>query len=155
MRIQRKHSWLGAGLGVALAAAGAGWFFWQSPAGADPGNPAQVALGRGVYDRHCAACHGDRLQGEPDWQRRKANGRLPAPPHDASGHTWHHADGQLFGIVKNGLGPYVPAEYESDMQGFGSVLSDAEIWAVLAYIKSSWPEDIRERQRQFSARAAE
>jgi mono/diheme cytochrome c family protein len=36
------------------------------------------------------------------------------------------------------------------MPGFGSTLTDEEIWAVLAYIKSGWPGPIRERQREFS-----
>jgi len=57
---------------------------------------------------------------------------LPAPPHDASGHTWHHPDSDLFGITKHGLGPYAPAGYQSDMPAFGGTLSDEEIAAVLA-----------------------
>ncbi len=40
------------------------------------------------------------------------------------------------------------------MTGFGEVLSDTEIRAVLAYIKSRWPETIRRRQAEISARAA-
>jgi mono/diheme cytochrome c family protein len=88
---------------------------------------------------HCAACHGVKLEGQPDWRRRLPNGRLPAPPHDESGHTWHHPDSVLFGITKNGLlPPYAPTGYESDMPAFGDKLADEEIWAVLAYIKSRW-----------------
>ncbi len=121
---------------------------------ADPADAQQVALGRRVYAAHCAACHGDRLQGQPDWQTRKADGRLPAPPHDASGHTWHHADRALFDITKHGLAPFVPRGYRTDMPAYESVLSDAEIWAVLAFIKSSWPPEIRERQAAISARTA-
>lgn len=34
--------------------------------------------------------------------------------------------------------PYAPADYASDMPAFGGRLSDEEIWAVLAYIKSHW-----------------
>jgi len=98
-----------------------------------------VALGANVYAQHCAACHGAKLEGQPDWRRRLPNGRLPAPPHDESGHTWHHSDDVLFGITKHGLvPPYAPPNYESDMPAFGGKLSDAEIWAALAYIKSHW-----------------
>jgi mono/diheme cytochrome c family protein len=98
-----------------------------------------VALGAKVYAQHCAACHGARLEGQPEWRRRLPNGRMPAPPHDESGHTWHHSNDVLFGITKRGLvPPYAPPNYESDMPAFTGKLSDDEIWAVLAFIKSHW-----------------
>ena len=106
---------------------------------ADPGDAAQVARGAKAYAEQCAACHGAKLEGQPDWRRRLANGRLPAPPHDESGHTWHHPDHVLFAITKNGLvPPYAPKDYESDMPAFGGKLPDRDIWAALAYIKSHW-----------------
>ena len=70
---------------------------------------------------------------------RKADGKLPAPPHDATGHTWHHSDRQLFQIVKDGLASIVPG-YETDMPAFADTLTDDEIRAALDYIKSTWPE---------------
>lgn len=106
----------------------------------------QIELGQEVYAANCASCHGANLEGQPDWRRRKANGRMPAPPHDASGHTWHHADRPLFTITKLGVGAVVPG-YESDMPAFEGILSDDEIAAVLAFIKSTWPE----RERGFQA----
>lgn len=110
---------------------------------ADPRDSAKVALGQKVYAEHCAACHGAKLEGQPEWQRRLPTGRLPAPPHDETGHTWHHADHVLFGITKNGLvAPYAPRGYESDMPAFGGKLPDNEIWAVLAFIKSRWPREV-------------
>jgi mono/diheme cytochrome c family protein len=123
---------------------------WLSPASTaiDPSNPAQVALGRRLYGEQCARCHGANLEGQPDWQSRRPDGRLPAPPHDASGHTWHHPDGVLFRITRDGTAAVVGGGYESDMPGFGDVLPDAEIRAVLAFIKSTWPE--RERGFQES-----
>ena len=75
----------------------------QSPA--DPNNATQVALGKSVYDGRCASCHGARLEGQPNWQEKLPSGRMPAPPHDASGHTWHHPDSMLFGMTKLGLIP--------------------------------------------------
>lgn len=122
------------------------------PSPADPDNVAQVALGKSVYERTCAYCHGTRLEGQPNWQEKLPSGRMPAPPHDASGHTWHHPDSVLFGITKHGLvpGKYAPPGYQSDMSAFTGVLSDEEIWAVLAYIKSSWPADIRKAQREMT-----
>lgn len=120
---------------------------------ADPENSQQVARGKPVYDRHCASCHGAKLEGQPNWQDKLPTGRMPAPPHDASGHTWHHPDEVLFGITKHGLvpGKYAPPSYRSDMPGFGGPLSDEEIWAVLAYIKSSWPLEIRMAQQEVTA----
>jgi mono/diheme cytochrome c family protein len=109
-----------------------------------------VAAGEAVYVRHCAACHGAHLEGQPNWRRRLPNGRLPAPPHDASGHSWHHPDTLLFGIVKNGLvPPYAPAGYASDMPAFGGVLSDGQIRAVLAYIQSRWPKQVMEARAEM------
>jgi len=100
----------------------------------------QLLRGHAIYEQHCAACHGQKLEGQPDWRTRRPDGRLPAPPHDDSGHTWHHPDAVLFGIVKHGLvPPYAPAGYKSDMPGFASVLRDEDIAAVLAYIESKWP----------------
>jgi mono/diheme cytochrome c family protein len=121
---------------------------------ADPGNAARVALGERVYAQHCAACHGAKLEGQPDWRKRLANGRLPAPPHDETGHTWHHADRVLFGITRNGLvPPNAPPNYESDMPAFAGKLSDDEIWAVLAYIKSRWTSrEVSQARAQMGAR---
>ena len=95
--------------------------------------------GRQIYFDNCASCHGESLEGQENWRERNSNGRMPAPPHDASGHTWHHSDAQLFRIVKEGLGAILPG-YASDMPAFKDALSDAEIKAVLGYIKSTWPE---------------
>jgi mono/diheme cytochrome c family protein len=120
--------------------------------GADPTDARLVALGEEVYRDHCASCHGAGLQGQPDWQTRKPDGRLPAPPHDETGHTWHHPDEVLFHLTRDGPSAMVPG-YESDMPGFADVLTDKEIWAVLAYIKSRWPDDIRARHAEIERRS--
>ena len=112
--------------------------------------PPNLAVGKSAYDLHCAACHGAKLQGQPDWQRKLPNGRFPAPPHDDSGHTWHHPDDVLFGITKRGLvPPYAPPGYESDMPAFAGKLSDDEIRAVLAYIGSHWSADVRKLRAEM------
>ena len=120
---------------------------------ADPWNTAKVALGQKLYVQHCAACHGAQLEGQPNWRRRLPSGRLPAPPHDESGHTWHHPDQALFEITKHGVvWPHAPKDYESDMPAFGDKLSDEEIWAVLAYIKSHWKSSDVLKARQEMTR---
>ena len=118
---------------------------------ADAENAETIALGRTIYETQCAACHGAQLEGQPDWQMPLPSGRLPAPPHDATGHTWHHPDDILFRIVKEGTAAIVGGGYESDMPGSADVLSDAEIRAVLAYIKSTWPERERSYQEKITA----
>jgi mono/diheme cytochrome c family protein len=106
---------------------------------ADPSNAEQVAMGQQVYASFCAGCHGANLEGQPDWQKRLPLGNFPAPPHDESGHTWHHADQWLFDIVKDGGQRFAPAQYRSAMPAYKGMLTDDEIWAVLAFIKSRWP----------------
>ena len=124
---------------LALNAAAALLAGCGEPPKADPRDAAKVALGAKVYVQHCAACHGAKLEGQPNWRSPLPNGRMPAPPHDESGHTWHHTDAVLFGITKHGLTPsYAPPGYQSDMPGFGDRLSDDEIWAALSFIQSHW-----------------
>jgi mono/diheme cytochrome c family protein len=117
---------------------------------ADPDNTEHVALGQQVYASFCAGCHGANLEGQPNWQQRLPLGNLPAPPHDETGHTWHHADQWLFEIVKYGGRHYAPPRYRSAMPAYQDTLSDAEIWAVLAFLKSRWPAAIRARQEQLN-----
>lgn len=105
---------------------------------ADASDATKVALGAKIYAQNCASCHGANLEGQPNWRRRLPSGRMPAPPHDESGHTWHHPDDVLFGITKYGVARYAPPGYQSDMPAFAAKLSDEEIWAVLAFIKSRW-----------------
>ena len=54
---------------------------------------ADIAQGEDLYREYCAACHGADLEGQPDWRSAGPDGVLPAPPHDETGHTWHHPDG--------------------------------------------------------------
>ncbi len=112
----------------------------------------RIALGKVLYGEHCASCHGKNLEGQPNWKVAKPDGRLFAPPHDATGHTWHHPDEQLFEITKKGTEAVVGGTYESDMIGFANVLNDDEIRAVLTYIESTWPEPIRKRRERMRKR---
>ena len=105
--------------------------------------------GRTLYEQHCASCHGVDLDGQPDWQSPNPDGTYPAPPHSAEGHTWHHADAMLFDYVKQGgqavLGD-MGVPFQSGMPAFADVLSDAEIEAILGYIRSTWPQNIQAAQ---------
>ena len=141
---------------LALAAIAAGYLgvggFKTAVTFADAGNVELVALGQEIYTAECAACHGVRLEGQPNWRSRLANGSLPAPPHDETGHTWHHPDQFLFDITKHGGAKNASAGFVSGMPAFGGKLADRHIWAALAYIKSRWPEPVRQRQTMISER---
>jgi mono/diheme cytochrome c family protein len=115
-----------------------------------PREAAAIAKGEKLYAQHCASCHGAKLEGQPDWRRRLPSGRMPAPPHDATGHTWHHPVRVLFEITKYGVvPPNAPVGYQSDMPAFGGTLSDEEIRATLAFIESRWPPQLLEARAEM------
>lgn len=141
--------------GLAIVGSAALWMRPTASSAVDlrPDDATLVTLGGMVYANQCASCHGADLEGEPNWRERGADGRLPAPPHDETGHTWHHPDEVLFNLTKHGM----PIEigngepYYSNMPAYETVLSDEEIVAVLSYIKSRWPADIRARHDELNA----
>jgi mono/diheme cytochrome c family protein len=141
-----RFAWILIGLVAAIVVA-AGWWWLGREFRIDPQDRALVASGQAIYEQHCASCHGSDFKGQPDWKSRDERGRLPAPPHDETGHTWHHDDLILFEVTKFGVGKHAPPGYQSDMPIFGDRLSDDEIVAVLAYIKSRWPETIHLKRR--------
>lgn len=145
---------IGAALGLGLASVAPAW---AEQAGFLPyTNLGVIAEGQVIYAENCAACHGAQLEGEPNWRERDAEGYLPAPPHDPSGHTWHHPDAQLFMITKYGTEEMVGNGYQSRMGAYEEVLSDEEIVKVLAFIKSTWPRQTIEmhNERNAAAKAA-
>ena len=114
----------------------------------DQGQP--VDLGSEIYQQDCATCHGARGEVQPDWRSKGLDGRYPAPPHDSTGHTWHHGDGLLFGIMKNGGTSLNIPNFESGMPSFAQKLNDKEIQAVITHLKTIWGTDEREFQRKAS-----
>ncbi len=123
------------------------------PSSLTPLDPDQVALGERVYDEHCAECHGQNLEGEEGWQAPNEDNSFRSPPHDATGHTWHHSDAILVEAIRLG-GTRLPADIggTSDMPAFAGILTEDEISAVLAYVKSTWPDDIRAIQWDMTVR---
>jgi mono/diheme cytochrome c family protein len=110
-----------------------------------------IANGEVLYAEQCAACHGANLEGQPNWSTPDENGVLPAPPHDETGHTWHHDNVLLFDYTKLG-GQRALAErgisgFNSGLPSFSGIISDEEIWDILAYIQSTWPERVQDVQR--------
>ena len=142
---------------VVMAGAAALSFGWVTSAPAQtvltPSDPDVVALGQSIYSENCASCHGVNLEGQPNWRSPGQDGQLPAPPHDATGHTWHHDEDTLFRLTKYGTGALIgDPNYESNMPIYGGLLTDDEIIAALSYIKSTWPQEIRESHDEMENR---
>ena len=114
----------------------------ETPIVLDYLQPVTVQLGSVLYAEQCASCHGKNLEGQTDWYKRDQDGYLPAPPHDETGHTWHHSDQDLFEMTKYGVGTFAGEGYKTRMPIYQDTLSDREILAVLSFIKSSWPTEV-------------
>lgn len=119
--------------------------------------PEVITLGETVYAQECASCHGANLEGEPNWKEQNADGTFRAPPHDESGHTWHHGDPTLLEAIRLGGARLEGMNIggSSKMPAFADTLSEEEITAVLVYIKSTWPDDVRQMQREATLRERE
>ena len=111
--------------------------------------------GATLYAENCASCHGADLEGQPDWRTPGPDGRHPAPPHDETGHTWHHGDAMIFAYTKQGGAEALAAAgvegFDSGMPAFDDILTDQEIRDIMAFIKSTWPERIRDAQAARTA----
>lgn len=155
-----------AGALAALVAAGAAAVvIFRAVAGGPPAAPEQPAAlfrpddrriverGREVYETSCAQCHGANLEGQANWRQRGADGLLPAPPHDETGHTWHHADQVLFDLTKYGMQRFAGPDYRSAMPAYVGVLSDDDIIAAMSFIKSRWPEPVRRQHDAINAQS--
>ena len=66
---------------------------------------------------------------------RLPDGLMPAPPHDETGHTWHHSDKFLFMITKYFIEDIIGQKYLNNMPAYKDISSDEEIISVLSYIK--------------------
>lgn len=111
-------------------------------------------LGQSVYDARCASCHGTDGEGQfPDAPMQPDDtGRYGAPPHYETGHTWHHDDDLLVEIIREG-GMGDPDRFYL-MPALGDMLTDEEIAAVLAYIKTMWTYEqvVMQRERTIAVR---
>lgn len=108
-----------------------------------------IEAGQALYADNCASCHGADLEGQPNWRQKGGDGILPAPPHDETGHTWHHDNALLFEYTKLGGRAALASrgiDFNSGMPGFDGVISDDDIWNVLAYIRSTWPARVQQGQ---------
>jgi mono/diheme cytochrome c family protein len=112
----------------------------------------EIDLGKRIYQQNCAACHGAKGEGQPEWEKRNALGELPAPPHGPEGHTWKHADGMLYRIIRDGWRDPFNKTDRITMPAFKDVLSPQEIRSVVTYLKTMWTPEQRQIQREESKR---
>lgn len=159
----KRSLFLVLGLTLGVLAVGVVWW-WQSASGAPVVinetavppvptlDPARVAQGETLYAQYCAQCHGASLEGAPEWKKPLPDGSLPAPPHDDSGHTWHHADKTLLDItLRGGQAVYGDANTKSNMPAFEGKLTADEAATILDFFKSRWGNDEREFQWWITA----
>ena len=82
----------------------------------------QFERGQVLYERECASCHGVNLEGQVGWRDTKVDGMRLAPPHDKSGHTWHHPDELLYKLTKYGFEAMIGSEYKVSMPIYDGLL---------------------------------
>lgn len=121
----------------------------SQPATAPAAEASPVARGGALYRQHCANCHGANAEGAPDWHRQGADGKLPPPPLDASGHVWHHPKAWLVQTIRDGT-----VKRGGNMPAWGGVLKDDEIEAVIAWVQARWPQEVYESWLRMDATAA-
>ena len=109
-----------------------------------------IPRGQALYAENCASCHGANLEGQPNWRSPGPDGVLPAPPHDETGHTWHHDNKLLFDYARLGgqaaLDQRGIAGFKSGMPAFAETLTEDDIWTILAFIRSTWPDRVQQMQ---------
>ncbi|HEX6309054.1 MAG TPA: cytochrome c [Longimicrobiales bacterium] len=101
--------------------------FAASPAGRNPlapNDPAALALGQIMYERHCAVCHG--VQGLGDGPLA-GPGKFPVIPPLVSGVALGRADGYVYGVIRAGRGL---------MPAYGARMTHIERWSVVTYVNS-------------------
>lgn len=138
--------------GICAIAAGAYWYFQNDTiVPGDATDLDQVAFGSRIYARICANCHGAELDGQLGWEKPLKDGTRLAPAHSAEGETWRRTDESLFEVVRDGGETLKPDGGISRMPGFSDKLTDDEIWAVIAFIKSTWPSSVQDAQQNAAA----
>ena len=122
---------------LGLTGCGSGNDATDSNEGVAP-SPSSSELGKAIYITQCSVCHGEEAEGQDDWLVEKPDGTLPAPPLNGDGHTWHHGDGTLYLIVRDGGAALDLPNFKSAMPSFDDKLTHGEIIDVIAYVKSLW-----------------
>ena len=142
---------------IVLCVAIIGYIASQRPAEislADAQNRKQVDLGQLTYQQNCMACHGVKLKGKPSWE--VASPKQAGIPLSADGTTWHLSDRHLFDAIATGTrvkGGKTDRIHDTAFgKAQGGRLTDAEIWALIAYFKTTWTARQIESQKETGLR---
>lgn len=96
----------------------------------DPDAPAVQAVGAKMYTTYCVPCHGDGEQ----LGYVATSGKYPAVAvlAGADGRLQNQTNGHVYLTVRNG-------SLSKLMPSYGYAMTDDEIWALLAYMRTSLP----------------
>lgn len=100
-------------------------------------DPADLAWGRQLYRQHCAACHRENAEGDPNWRRRDPDGMRPPPALNGTAHAWHHPLNDLRRVIREGSPPG-----QGRMPAWKDTLSAAQIDAIILWLQSLWPDEV-------------
>ena len=113
-------------------------------------NRKQVELGQLTYQQNCIACHGVKLKGKPTWE--VATPTQAGIPLSADGTTWHMSDRHLFDSIATGVRVKGGKTEQIHKIAFQERLKEDEIWALIAYFKTTWTARQIESQKETSMR---
>jgi len=105
-------------------------------------DPELIHQGEILFTRHCASCHGQRAEGDPQWRHRLADGSYPPPPLNGSGHAWHHSHDMLRQMIRDGSQPSADGAPVGHMPPWRDTLSVHDIDAIIAWFQSLWPDQV-------------
>jgi mono/diheme cytochrome c family protein len=105
---------------------------------------ARIANGQALFTQHCAVCHGEQAQGDPDWRYRDESGHFPPPPLNGTAHAWHHPWQDLHRVIRDG---------QNNMPAWDGVLTEAEIDDTIAWFQSLWPDEVYAAWHVIDSRA--
>ncbi|MBU0674514.1 MAG: c-type cytochrome [Proteobacteria bacterium] len=108
------------------------------------------ALGKNLFKVHCVPCHGQDARGQDPLNPNggsTAQGKRLAPALNGTAHSWHHPPTLLLHYIQEGS-----IDKSSPMPSFGDTLSKKESLAIITYIQSLWPEEIRRKYRERFAK---
>jgi len=104
-----------------------------------PNTERSIARGKTIYRRYCTECHGLDGKAQIDVVANATN--LTNPPKYFHGTT----EGEIFHSVRDGAGV--------DMPPFKTMLKkDEDLWNLVNYIRSLWPEEIRPKVVEADAK---
>jgi len=111
----------------------------SGPKGPFPFTRKSIAQGKQVYLTNCVECHDQDGKG---LNRRDYSGAPPADLTDPD--NWQHGASpeRIFASIHDGV--------KEDMPPFKGKLQDDQIWRIVNYVRSLWPEAKRPRMEEES-----